>query len=141
MYAAKMAKKQAKKQQWFNFNKAIILLFLLAVIGILKTALAPNQIPELPEEGKTDLAVEAGIVLGKFIDGDTEVSLLDSNELIEEKVAELEQMDYDEIKDLLGIENDFCVFFEDVTGDIIKVDGVVSGMGSDKIYINGEPCR
>jgi hypothetical protein len=50
-------------------------------------------------------------------------------------------MDYNEIKNLLGVENDFCVFFEDVTGDIMKVNGIVSGIGSDKIYINGEPCK
>jgi hypothetical protein len=137
----KRAKKRTKKQQWFNFNKAIILLILLAVIGILRTVLAPTQTPELPKEGKTDLAGEADIVLGKLTDGDAEVSLLDSDELIEEKVIELEQMDYNEIKNLLGVENDFCVFFEDVTGDIMKVNGIVSGIGSDKIYINGEPCK
>ena len=145
MSAVKMTKKQAKKrtekQQWFDFNKAVILLILLAVIVIFRTALAPTQTPGLSKEEKNDLAVEADIILGKFTDGNAEVSLLDSNELMEEKVIGLEQMNYDELKDLLGVENDFCVFFEDATGDIMKVDDIVPGIGSDKIYINGEPCK
>jgi len=93
------------------------------------------------EEKKTDLAGEADIILSKLTDGNAEVSLLDSNELMEKKIIGLEQMDYDEIKDLLGVENDFCVFFEDATGDIMKVDDIVLGIGSDKIYINGDPCK
>ena len=60
---------------------------------------------------------------------------------MEKKIIGLEQMDYDEIKDLLGVENDFCVFFEDATGDIMKVNDMETGIGSDKIYINGEPCK
>ena len=145
MSAVKMTKKQAKKrtekQQWFDFNKAVILLILLAVIVIFRTALAPTQTPELSKEEKNDLAGEADIILGELTGGNAEVSLLDSNEIMEEKVIGLEQMNYDELKDLLGVENDFCVFFEDATGDIMKVDDIVPGIGSDKIYINGKPCK
>lgn len=145
MSAVKMTKKQAKKrtekQQWFDFNKAVILLILLAVIVIFRTALAPTQTPELSKEEKNDLAGEADIILGELTGGNAEVSLLDSNELMEEKVIGLEQMNYDELKDLLGVENDFCVFFEDATGDIMKVNDMETGIGSDKIYINGKPCK
>ena len=145
MSAVKMTKKQAKKrtekQQWFDFNKAVILLILLAVIVIFRTTLAPTQTPELSKEKKNDLAGEANIILGELTGANAEVSLLDSNELMEEKVIGLEQMNYDELKDLLGVENDFCVFFEDATGDIMKVDDIVPGIGSDKIYINGKPCK
>ena len=145
MSAVKMTKKQAKKrtekQQWFDFNKAVILLILLAVIVIFRTALAPTQTPELSKEEKNDLAGEADIILGELTGANAEVSLLDSNELMEEKVIGLEQMNYDELKDLLGVENDFCVFFEDATGDIMKVDDMETGIGSDKIYINGKPCK
>tara|TARA_B100000315_G_C14356398_1_gene486373 strand:+ start:85 stop:522 length:438 start_codon:yes stop_codon:yes gene_type:complete len=145
MSAVKMTKKQAKKrtekQQWFDFNKAVILLILLAVIVIFRTTLAPTQTPELSKEKKNDLAGEANIILGELTGGNAEVSLLDSNELMEEKVIGLEQMNYDELKDLLGVENDFCVFFEDATGDIMKVNDMETGIGSDKIYINGKPCK
>lgn len=145
MSAVKMTKKQAKKrtekQQWFDFNKAVILLILLAVIVIFRTTLAPTQTPELSKEKKNDLAGEANIILGELTGANAEVSLLDSNELMEEKVIGLEQMNYDELKDLLGVENDFCVFFEDATGDIMKVNDMETGIGSDKIYINGKPCK
>ena len=68
------------------------------------------------------------------------VSMSDRVELLEEKVIELDEMDYDEIKNVLGVKNDFCIYFEDVTGDIVKIDDIRLGIGSDKIYINGEPC-
>lgn len=139
--AKKKAKKEIKRSRWLNFNNILILLALIALITIIKTAFAPGQNPELSEERTRDLAGEANIVLDKLTDGQTEVSLIDSNELIEQKVTEFEQMDYDKIKEMLGIENDFCIFFEDVTGDLVKVDGMGSGIGSDKIHINGEPCK
>ena len=128
MYAAKMT----KKREWLNFNRAIVLLLMLALFVILKTAFTPQ---------KTDLVQEAEIVLYTLTGGYAKISLIDSNELIEEKVENLDQMGYDEIKNILGIKNDFCIFFEDASGNLVKIDGINLGIGSNKIYINGNPCK
>jgi len=128
-----MAKKEAKKQELLNFERAITLLLILSLFVILKTAFTAPKIPGLVEE--------ANIVLYTLTDGQAEVSVLKSNEIIEEKIENLDQMSYNEIKNMLGIKNDFCIFFEDVSGNLVKIDGISSGVGSGKIYINGEPCK
>ena len=127
-----MSKKEAKKREWLNFNKAIVLLLILALFVILKTAFTPQ---------KAELRGEAEIVLSTLTDGNTKVSLTDSDELIEEKIKNLDQMDYDEIKNIIGVKNDFCIFFEDSSGNLVKIDGINPYIGSNKIYINGYPCK
>ena len=66
--------------------------------------------------------------------------LVQSNELSEDKVKSLSNMDYDEFKHTLGLKSDFCIYFEDANGNLIKIDGVEHGIGSEKIKINGKPC-
>lgn len=137
-----MAKKERnKKKEWFNFDKAIFLLLLIALFVLLKTfftSLEPSTVVEVTEN---NLVQESAIVLDKLTNGETVVSLLDSNVLSEEKIISLNQMDYEEIKSLIGIKNDFCIFFEDVTGNVIKIADINSGIGSGKIYVNGNPCK
>ena len=120
------------EKQWFDFNKAIFLLFIIAVIIIIKAALTSQT---------SSLEQEANIVLTKLTDGHQETSLLNSNEIDVEKLRKLDKMDYNEIKDRLGVKNDFCIYFEDTTGNIVKIDNTNTGIGSGKIYINGQPCR
>ena len=137
-----MAKKERiKKKEWFNFDKAIFLLLLIALFVLLKTfftSLEPSTVVEVTEN---DLVQETEIVLDKLTNGETVLSLIDSNVLSEEKIISLNQMDYEEIKSLIGIKNDFCIFFEDVTGNVIKIADINSGIGSGKIYVNGYPCK
>lgn len=120
-----------RKKEWFDFNKAMVLLFIVLTIGLLRAIITPE----------TDLAEEAEIVLERLTNGDEEIRLLSSNTLLEEKVENLNQMDYDEVKAIFGVKSDFCIYFEDVTGNLIKIDGVGFGIGSDKIHINGQPCK
>ena len=117
---------------WFDFNKAILLLFIIAIFVIAKAALT-SQPP--------DLEREANIVLTKLTDGHEEASLLSSNQVDIEKLRKFDNMGYAEIKDMLGVKNDFCVYFEDASGNIVKMDSISPGIGSGKIYVNGEPCR
>ncbi|MEK6949039.1 MAG: hypothetical protein AABX34_02380, partial [Nanoarchaeota archaeon] len=84
---------------------------------------------------------EAEIVLERLTNGYDEMNLLNSNEIVEEKVARLGQMNYNEVKNMLGVMNDFCIYFEDATGEVIRIDGISLGIGSNRIYINRKPCR
>ena len=127
--------KEAKKKELFTFKNAIILIIIIMLISILRAAIAPI------ETSKANLEKEAKVVLNVLANKDGKVSLVDSNGLVEEKIESLSDMGYEEIKSILGIKNDFCIFFEDVLGNIVKIDGINPGIGSDKIYINGEPCE
>ena len=127
-----------KKRELFSFNSAIILFVTLILFAILKAVFAPPV--SLLEEARPDLTEEAKIVLDKVTNGTTEVSLLNSDELIEEKVENMDSMDYEEVKSILGVNNDFCIFVEDISGGVVEINGMTTGIGSDKISINGNPC-
>jgi Na+/phosphate symporter len=131
-------KRGVKKKELFNFHNAIILLAILILFVILKTVFIPPS--GLLEEAKSDLTEEAEIVLDKLTDDSVEVALLNANELIEERIENLDSMDYEEVKNILGVDSDFCIFIEDTNGDIVEIDDTGSGIGSDKISINGNPC-
>jgi len=126
----------SKKKEWFDFNKAMVLLVIIILFVLIRTIVAPTA-----KITKNDLAEEAEIVLGTLTDGSADVSLIKSNELIEDNVVRLDQMSYDEIKNILGVKNDFCIYFEDITGNVVRIDDINSRIGSGKIYINGEPCK
>jgi len=123
----------AKKKERLNFNSAMLLLLIISLFAIIKTAF-------MPDEG-AKLAKEAEIILDKLTNGYDEISLLNSNALVAEKVIKLGQMDYNKVKNLLGVKNDFCIYFEDATGNAIRIDGISHGIGSNRIYVNGEPCE
>ena len=67
-------------------------------------------------------------------------NVLESNELVAERVESLYRMDYNDVKSLAGIKSDFCIFFEDKDGNIVKIDGLEPGIGSEKVKVGGKPC-
>ncbi|MBW2976117.1 hypothetical protein KY347_01575 [Candidatus Woesearchaeota archaeon] len=131
---------KAKRREFLSFERAIFLLVVIALLVIIKAVFAPPQALN-PEDGEDKLAREAEIVLYTLTEEQAELSLLESNKLEEDKIRKLEQAEYEEIKDMLGLKSDFCVFFEDTSGNLVKIGGIGSGIGSDRIQINGEPCR
>ena len=130
-----MNKKETKNKELFTFKNAIILIAIIMLIAVFRASITPT------ESSKSNLEREAETALNILSDGDKEVSLLVSNVLIEEKVENLNDMGYEEIKSILGIKNDFCIYFEDITGNLVKIDGINPGIGSSKIHINDVPCK
>ena len=126
--------KKKKSKELFTYDNAIFLLILIAVFVVLKALVVPEDI----QISKGDLSQDAEIVLNQLTNG--KVSLLRSNELIERQIQNLDKMDYEEIKSLFGIKNNFCIYFEDISGNAVKIDNINLGIGSNKISINGEPC-
>ena len=126
--------KKKKSKELFTYDNAIFLLILIAVFVVLKALVVPEDI----QISKGDLSQDAAIVLDKLTNG--KISLLRSDELIERQIQNLDKMDYEEIKSLFGIKNNFCIYFEDISGNAVKIDNINLGIGSNKISINGEPC-
>ncbi|HIG98567.1 TPA: hypothetical protein HA231_04050 [Candidatus Woesearchaeota archaeon] len=48
--------------------------------------------------------------------------------------------DYENLKEILGIDAEFCVYFEDENGNIVPLQGRV-GMGSSLVNISGMTCN
>ncbi|MBI2651476.1 hypothetical protein HYX01_03325 [Candidatus Woesearchaeota archaeon] len=127
-----MAEKR-KKREWPNFNTAMVLLLLIAAFTIMR------QINK-PITPTTNLEKEAEAVLTMVSSEHDGIGLLSSNELSEEKIKAIREFKYEELKNKLELSSDFCIFFEDTTGNLVKIDDMISGIGSDKIYVNGYPC-
>lgn len=126
----------------FTFNNIVLLALMLALIVLFKTILGSTTTFKSAETWDLiDLEQEAKTLLETVAAEGTGTSLLESNELLEERVKSLGNMDYDEFKNTLGLKSDFCVYFEDASGNLIKVDGVELVIGSEKIKINGKPCE
>tara|TARA_B100000315_G_scaffold25988_1_gene22331 strand:+ start:375 stop:773 length:399 start_codon:yes stop_codon:yes gene_type:complete len=128
-------KKEAKNKELFTFKNAIILIVIIMLIAVFRAATIPT------ETSKTNLEKEAKVMLNILADEDGKVSLVNSNELVEEKIENLNEMGYEELKNIIGIKNDFCIYFEDITGNVVQIDGINPGIGSEKISINNKPCK
>ena len=135
-----MAKKRHTiKKDLVTFNNVVVFVLILALVVIFRTMMANTETPKAAE--KADLEQEAKTLMDIVASEGTDISLIKSNELVEEKIERLNNMDYNQFKDTLGVRSDFCVYFEDATGNLIKIDGIEPGIGSEKIRINGKPCH
>ena len=120
-----------KMKKVLSFENAIFLAFVISLIAAVYSAANYRNYNTVDE---------ADVVITKLTDGNGAISLLKGNEVDEKKLRMLDQMNYDQVKAMLGVKKDFCVYFEDQDGNLIKVDSVGYGIGSSNIYINGKPC-
>lgn len=133
----KEKKRKPGSKELFSYDNALKLIAILMIVAIARAAFTSDKGTAAV---KADLEQEAIEVLRTLTDKNMPISVLESNELVEEKVEYLERMGYDKIKSMIGIKSDFCIFFEDITGNLAQVNEVKSGIGSNKIYIDGRPC-
>jgi len=96
-------------------------------------------INQTPKTSKTEeLTTEGETIPDILISSETgeNLSTVVENIVLEEKLDELANKNYDDLKKELGIKGDFYIHFEDEHGNIIYIDdeGKV-GMGSDEVEI------
>lgn len=136
-YMAKNKIKKRKKREVRKKKKidALFLVLIVAVLIMFASLLTPKT--DLKED-LTSLREEANNILRELTDS-TEFSIAPGNIINEERLKKISGMTYDNLKDNLDVENEFCVYFEDEDGNLVEVTGVKS-IGSDVIDINGKPC-
>lgn len=88
---------------------------------------------------KDTLREEAESLTSELTNGGT-YSLATGGAIQEQKVDKLAKMNYNELKKVLEVESDFCVYFEDQNGNLIEVKDGVESFGSEIIELNGKPC-
>ena len=71
-------RKMSKKKELFNFNKAMVLLLIIAVFAIIKSAIAPQA---------SSLEQDADIAIATLTGVHEEIGLLSSNEIDTEKLV------------------------------------------------------
>lgn len=68
-------------------------------------------------------------------------TLVLGSKVIIKKLEEISNLDYALLKAHLGIQSDFCIYFEDEKGNLVPVSDDRLGIGSPKVNISGLACN
>ena len=125
-----------KAQTWSTDAVVGVVLFFLAVILLfyLSGPIAENRqtIKLQADADKLPSIVGTGNLTGTFIDGAN---------VNTGKLAAVSNISYENLKSLLGIESEFCIYFEDEKGNIVPVQGDRMGIGSSLVNLSGTGCN
>ena len=115
----------------------VIVVIIILFAGLF---LVINQVNE--EEGK-ELDViyqEAQVQSGAIYDSFKRKSIIGQENEID--ANRLLSLDYESLRQELNLKHDFAIVFEK-NGTLVKIDAEnnINCVGSDKIIVNGQPCR
>lgn len=126
-----------KKGQTFSTDAIVaVAMFVIAVIMLYYLsgpATTSKQAEKLQSEaGKLPATLSSQQNLSSvFIQG---------SRIDEQKLREAINLSYDNLKSLLGVESDFCIYLEDENGNIVPMEGKV-GIGSPLASFSGKGCN
>ena len=125
-------------------SQAFSMDIMFAVIIFIGTILFFYAILDTSQDNKADeLQNEASKVLKDVLSKDSGVGIADGAKINGTKLEEL-LGNYSGIKSKLRIKNDFCIYFEDDSGNIVYINTTKSknytGIGSKIINVSNIPC-
>ena len=129
--------KQMKKGQTLSTDAvvAVVIFFLAAMLMFyLMGPAAKNRRSE-------KLQVEAQRLPGILsANQNLTIIFIQGTKVDEKKLSETLNLSYENLKALLGIESDFCIYFEDDKGNLVPV-GNKLGIGSPLVNLSGRACN
>lgn len=128
-----MARINQKAQSW-SIDVALGVVIFMGAFLIVYTLLSAN-----PNTKVSTLTDEASLVNKQF-SSDTQIKIISNNEVNISKLLELKNISYDELKRMLRIEGDFCIYFEDEKGNLVLINNSYRGVGASSINLSGVPC-
>jgi hypothetical protein len=116
-----------------------VLIFMLA-IGVIYALLASKG-----RENTAPLRIESEVIATKLLD-DPQIGVTSEQQLDATKLGNLTSIDYETLRQQLGVQKEFCIFLQDESGNITyivdnqgrKYTGIGSGNGD--LNISGVPC-
>ena len=123
------------KSQAFSMDIMIAFVIFLGTIFIFYSIISNSG-----ENKARDLQDDASKVMKVILSRDSNYRLTDGSIVNLTKIEDLLELDYEDLKRQLRIESDFCIYFEDVDGNIIYLSEDKTGIGSNKISISDIPC-
>lgn len=113
-----------------------IVIFILSFIIIYSIA------NEKTDSGVHDFFQTAEIISDEANLDKSNLSVVSSGEINETKIRDLAEIEYEDLKDRLDINKDFCIYFEDEDGNLIQIDdgmgGTIGGVGSGDINVSDD---
>ncbi|NOZ80927.1 MAG: hypothetical protein GXP63_04600 [DPANN group archaeon] len=94
-----------------------------------------------------NLKEESNLLPLKLISGDGEnsrVIFIIDNKVDTARLHAFANLSYTDIKNMLGLTSDFCIYFEDKNGNLINISKITGkpnpGIGSSRLNISNMPC-
>ena len=107
-------------------NKELMLLLIVAVIGVVVSIIEKSD----NQNAKLGAEQIATVILDNH-----KISFASGGVIDDNKFKEIQNMNYNELKNYLKADNDFCIYVEDEKGNIILAKG------SSKLSRDGIYCR
>jgi len=126
--------KKQKSQAW---SMDIMLATIIFVGTIFFFFLVLNNTQDSKME---ELKRDSAQITDSLFSKDNSLGILDDDEVNESKLEDLLRQNYTELKQQIGVKNDFCIYLEDEDGNIIFINSSFTGVGSDLINVSDIPC-
>ena len=125
---------QLKAQSW-SIDIVLGVIIFIAAFFIFYSILNSN-----PNATASNLKEQASIIIKQTTTEGSAVAIINNNEINVSKFSELKNLSYDELKRMLRVEGDFCIYLEDENGNVVLINNSFRGIGSPKINLSGVPC-
>ena len=125
---------QSKAQSW-SIDIVLGIIIFMAAFFIFYSILNSN-----PNATASNLKEQASIIIKQTTTEGSAVAIVNNNEINISKFNELKNLSYEELKRMLRIEGDFCIYLEDENGNVVLINNSFRGIGSPKINLSGVPC-
>src|SRR3989338_46406 len=135
MKAAKKRIKISKKSQSWSIDVVLGVIIFFAAFMIFYFLLSSK-----PDTKVSRLKKDGGAVVEQIASDEAIYKIVDGYELNASKLGQLKNITYEELKKMLRIEGDFCIYLEDEKGNIVLINNSYMGIGSPNINLNGVPC-
>lgn len=132
-----------KKAQMWSMDTIIASIIFISAITAFIVIISNNYTGQDVENIKS----EAEFIPEQLLTSeDTDVSILTDNMVDLDKVKKLQKQNYEDLKSLLGVDGDFCLYFETADGQIVNLSELTSegnsvGLGKGDINLSKNiPC-
>lgn len=124
----------SKAQSWSVDVVLAVIIFMAAFF------LFYPLLKESPSSNVQNLKDDASNVIKQVSSEDNPLGVLNKNEIDVDKLNELKNISYSELKQRLRTEGEFCIYMEDEQGNIVLINDSYKAIGSPDINISGTPC-
>ena len=125
-----------KGQTWSTDAVVAVVIFILAamVMFYLIGPAAKNRATD-------KLQAEAKLLPGALsANQNLTIIFIQGTQVDELKLSQILRLSYENVKSLLGIQSDFCIYFEDDKGNLVEIRPGIVGIGSDLVKVAGRSC-
>jgi hypothetical protein len=144
--------KEKINAQVFSLDTIICVVIFLIVFTIFFAVITKNTQKDTKESLNEEAELLASKLMTEEPNPEKKITIVNNGVLSEEDLNALAEKDtenYQKLKEQLGLSGDFCIFFEDDTGNVTYISEFTGnpdfndryGIGNSNITVSGLPCK